>query len=181
MQVTIRPATEDDLAAIVDVERAADARFAMVALEAVLNAPQTQAEDHAPAQAAGRLLVALDVTDVVVGFIRVDRVDGQPHVEQVSVTPRAAGHRVGARLMEAAERWAADRGYWSMTLCTYRDVAWNGPYYERLGWAPLKDEALGPDLRALRRREHDLGLDVQPRLAMVKSLAPTHGELGVRA
>lgn len=168
--VAIRPAASSDLPAIIEVEHRADAQFASVGLRVVLDAPQANVEDHAPAQVAGRLFVA--VTDVgrVVGFARVDLVDGAPHIEQVSVHPEAAGRRVGARLMAACEQWAVAHGYDRATLCTYRDVPWNGPYYQRLGWTVLPDAELGAELRALRQHERDLGLEVQPRCAMAKGL-----------
>jgi hypothetical protein len=41
-----------------------------------------------------------------------------------------------------------------------------GPWYRRLGFRPLADAALGPELAAIRRRETARGLDVVPRLAM---------------
>ncbi|RRD07374.1 GNAT family N-acetyltransferase [Arachnia propionica] len=171
MRVVIRSAVADDLLRIIEVERAADAMFTTVGLSVVVDAPQTTAEDHAPAQEAGRLLVACAEEYGVVGFIRVDLVDGQAHLEQVSVHPAAAGHGIGAQLMAAAEEWAVDHGLTRVTLCTYRDVPWNAPYYQRLGWEVLPDDALGPELNALRRHERELGLEAQPRLAMVKGLS----------
>ncbi|RRD47232.1 GNAT family N-acetyltransferase, partial [Arachnia propionica] len=171
----IRPAVPDDLLRIIEVERAADAMFTTVGLSVVVDAPQTTAEDHAPAQEAGRLLVACAEEHGVVGFIRVDLVDGQAHLEQVSVHPAAAGHGIGAQLMAAAEEWAVDRGLTRVTLCTYRDVPWNAPYYQRLGWEVLPDDALGPELSALRRHERELGLEAQPRQAMVKDLTMSKG------
>ena len=47
-----------------------------------------------------------------------------------------------------------------------RDVAWNGPYYRRLGFVDVPDEQLGPGLAALRAHESELGLDVSIRCAM---------------
>lgn len=79
-------------------------------------------------------------------------------------------HRIGAHLMQACEQWAAAHGYDRITLCTYRDVPWNGPYYQRLGWTILAEAGMGAQLRALWQHERDLGLEVQPRQAMVKSL-----------
>ena len=57
-----------------------------------------------------------------------------------------------------------------MTLTTFRDVPWNGPYYARLGWSTLHAADLPPGLAAARQQERDLGLDEWPRQAMAKSL-----------
>lgn len=169
--VTIRTALRGDLQTIIEVEHQADAQFASVGLSAVLDAPQAGIDDHAPAQADGRLFVAQDEIGRIVGFARVDLVDAEPHIKQVSVHPEAAGRRLGAKLMGVCEDWAVAHGYDRVTLCTYRDVAWNAPYYKRLGWQELSEGELGPELRALRHHERELGLEVQPRLAMAKELA----------
>lgn len=89
--VTIRPATRHDLVAVIEVEHQADARFATVGLGVVLDAPQAGIDDQAPAQVDGRLFVAESDMGRIVGFARVDLVDGAPHIEQVSVHPDAAG------------------------------------------------------------------------------------------
>ena len=54
----------------------------------------------------------------------------------------------------------------ALTLLTFRDVAWNGPYYRRLGFAEMPDDQLDPELAALRVHEAELGLDVSIRCAM---------------
>jgi len=49
-------------------------------------------------------------------------------------------------------------------------VPWNAPWYARHGWRVTSDPT--PGLRALRRREVELGLDrYGPRVAMVRSVA----------
>ena len=53
-----------------------------------------------------------------------------------------------------------------LTLTTYVDVPWNGPYYRCLGFVPVPDAAIGPQLRAVRAREAAYGLDAWPRTAM---------------
>jgi hypothetical protein len=45
-------------------------------------------------------------------------------------------------------------------------VPWNAPYYARLGFRILDDTAVTPGLRAIRRREAEIGLDRWPRVCM---------------
>lgn len=70
--------------------------------------------------------------------------------------------------MSAAEGLAQERGYDRMTLTTFRDVPFNGPFYESLGWQILPADGLTPDLAAARQEEADAGLDAWPRQAMVR-------------
>jgi hypothetical protein len=63
-------------------------------------------------------------------------------------------------------RWAAARGDDAVTLSTFRDLGWNGPFYERLGFRVLGEVELTPGLAAVRAHEVDLGLDVDARVVM---------------
>ena len=67
--------------------------------------------------------------------------------------------------MEAACGWARSEHFDSITLTTYRDVPWNGPFYESLGFVVL--ETLTPDLIEIRGIERAIGdNDFGPRVAM---------------
>ncbi|MGI3780900.1 MAG: GNAT family N-acetyltransferase [Janthinobacterium lividum] len=154
----IRPSRSSDLAGLSTLEQAADAVFAQVGLTVITDAPAPDPQTYAPAHEAGRLLVAVDPDDGAVGFVRLDLLDGDPHVEQVSVHPDHAGHGIGAALLTAAEELARNGGHHRITLTTYRDIPWNGPYYGpyygRLGWTTIPDDACGPELTAARRTGH---------------------------
>ena len=106
----------------------------------------------------------------VVAYLVADVVDGCGHVEQVSVHPGHAGHRHGAALVEHLGAWSAGRGHPALTLTTFRDVAWNGPYYVRCGFRTLADGEIGPGLRAIRADEAARGLDRWPRVTMRRDL-----------
>ena len=102
-----------------------------------------------------------------------DLVDGNLHVEQVSVHPDAAGHGLGRSLIEWAAAEAAARGISALTLTTFRDVPWNAPYYARnCGFRIVDDAACGPGLQAIREHEVAHGLDRWPRVCMRRDLAP---------
>ncbi|EHK81871.1 hypothetical protein [Rhodococcus pyridinivorans] len=65
---------------------------------------------------------------------------------------------------------ARDAGFGSLTLTTYRDVPWNGPYYARLGFRTVADDALSPGLTRIRVEERKHGLDRWPRTVMRRGL-----------
>ncbi|WP_342024327.1 GNAT family N-acetyltransferase [Arthrobacter citreus] len=107
-----------------------------------------------------------------VGFARLEEVDGQAHLEQLSVHPDAAGAGVGRALVEAALTWARTRGYTSMTLCTFAGVPFNAPFYASCGFAEVRNP--GGELAALREHERQLGLDaLGERVAMRADLDPS--------
>lgn len=80
------------------------------------------------------------------------------HLEQLSVLLPEHGRRgIGTALVRAVCEEARWEGHRRLTLCTYRDVPWNGPFYRALGFEELAD--LPPHLERLRAVERDLGLD----------------------
>jgi hypothetical protein len=73
-------------------------------------------------------------------------------------------------LVNAVCDWATAEGLPAVTLTTFRDVAWNGPFYAKLGFRELVD--LSPGLVAMREHERAIGDDdFGPRIAMRKELA----------
>jgi GNAT superfamily N-acetyltransferase len=122
----------------------------------------------------GRAAVVLVADDPPVGFACVDIVDGAAHVWQLSVLPSAGRRGIGTALMEAVDRWAGANGIAAVTLTTFRDVAWNAPFYSKLGFEPFED--LTPELAVIRQHERDIGDDdFGVRLAMRKQLAQRPG------
>ncbi|SFR69995.1 Acetyltransferase (GNAT) family protein [Agromyces sp. CF514] len=94
----------------------------------------------------------------VVGFAQVLEHDGHVHLEQLSVSPAHARRGHGRRLVEAAIAHAAALGYAEITLRTYADVPWNGPFYRSCGF--VESDPATPWHRELA--EHDLGLPGGP-------------------
>ncbi|MBW3085660.1 hypothetical protein KEM60_01864 [Austwickia sp. TVS 96-490-7B] len=166
--VLVRPATATEVASLPQIEQEADEIFRRIGMGLVTDLPASAPSDYADSLAAGGVIIAF--TDRTVGFVRVDRVDGVPHVEQLSVLPEYRGYRIGAALLDAAAQWAKSDGADRMTLCTFRDVPWNGPYYARLGWTLLPEPDYGPGLLRLRQNEIEAGLHAWPRQVMTRSL-----------
>jgi hypothetical protein len=53
-----------------------------------------------------------------------------------------------------------------VTLTTFRDVPWNAPYYERLGFTTVCSGEWGPELAALMEVEASRIPGDSPRVAM---------------
>lgn len=160
----MRAASVDELALLPAVEAAADRLF-----DGIGRGPLPPAGSVADLVDAACVLVA---GTPPVGFARLEIVDGHAHLEQLSVDPARGRQGVGARLLAAACRWAVDQGHTAITLCTFADLSWNAPFYTRHGFTSVAEAELTPELRGLRARERELGLDsLGPRTAMIKPLS----------
>lgn len=130
----------------------------------------TSLEEFHAAQAAGLLWVALSPQRHPVGFALVERVGTWLHLEEIDVHPLHGQRGVGAALVETVCAWAWDCGYAQITLTTYRDIPWNAPFYEKLGFAVLGVEELTPELRERVQDEAARGWGMHPRVVMRKAL-----------
>lgn len=173
----LRLARPDDVPALLELERRADERFRDVDMCGLCAMPE-----RAPASLADA--IRRDEAAVVPGtsgttnpaepsgepdLIASVQWHGMPdsvHVDQLCVDPIATGNRWGAALLDAVSFVAGSRGLRTLTLTTFRDVPWNAPYYPRLGWRPIDDDARPAWLVDLMAHEHDAGLGAWPRVAM---------------
>ena len=69
--------------------------------------------------------------------------------------------------------WAREHGHTAVTLSTFRDVPWNGPFYRRHGFADLPPAAWTPGMRAIREHEARHGLRTDVRVFMRRDLDPS--------
>lgn len=94
---------------------------------------------------------------------------GRWHLEQVAVDPSHQGRGHGAALLAAVAREVRRRGAREVTLRTYADVPWNGPWYARHGWVEVADPVWHGDLVAGEER---MGLPAHGRrIAMLLTLS----------
>ena len=83
-----------------------------------------------------------------------------PHggvLEQLAVHPDHARRGLGTALVQAAREEARWAGHDRLSLTTYRDVAFNEPFYRRLGFAEVARPA--PWQRRLVDDERERGLE----------------------
>lgn len=159
----IRPARSDELPALAEIEGRGDAMFVA---EGWALPPDD--ESLMRLRRAARVIV---VGDPPAGFAALEIVDGCAHLETVAVDPERGRRGLGRALLDAAADHARRIGSPTLTLTTFRDVPWNGPWYRRCGFEEMEEAACGPDLRAIREDERAGGLDdVGVRVAMVLRL-----------
>jgi len=115
----------------------------------------------------GRCWVVLGASGEPVGYVMVSDIDGNAHIDQMSVRPDHQRLGAGRALLDRVRAWASETGRLAIiTLTTYADVAWNRPLYEHLGFRVLGDGEIGPELQAVRKAERARGLDLRPRVCM---------------
>jgi GNAT superfamily N-acetyltransferase len=116
---------------------------------------------------AGRLFVARSREPrEPVGFGVAILLDASAHLHEMDVLPAHARRGLGRALVERVAQWARESGYPWLTLTTFRHLAWNAPFYARLGFVEIPAKDIGPELRHALDKEAEDGLDPVKRMAM---------------
>lgn len=166
----IRAVHPDELTTLQDIERAAGQCFRETGMPEIADDEPLTLGELARYRHAGLAWVATDDTDTPVAYLIADRVDGNLHVEQVSVHPDSARRGLGRLLLDHLAAQATSQKVPALTLTTFTEVPWNAPYYARLGFRILDDSKQTPGLREIRRREAAHGLNRWPRVCMRREL-----------
>ena len=166
----IRPPRRDELEALVAIEREAGALFKTIGMPEIAYDDPGTVPELEPFRADGRAWVAVDADDRPIAYLISAVVDDCAHVEQVSVAPAHARRGLGAALVDYLAAVAAAEGRPAVTLTTFRDVPWNAPYYERLGFHVVAAHDQGPELAALVAEEARRIPGDAPRVAMRRAV-----------
>jgi predicted N-acetyltransferase YhbS len=171
----IRPATPADAPLLVAIELAAGALYLSeleaTGLTAEILADPYSAEEYAAAQQASMLWVAVDEADSPIGFAMLAEIDQWLHLDELDVHPVYGRRGIGTALVQHICRLAKAARYPGVTLSTFRDVAWNAPFYQRFGFRVVPPAALTPGLQALVADEQASGLRTDLRVIMRLDLA----------
>lgn len=171
MSTTIRLARPSDLRHLAAIEDAGSVLFEEV-LGPIAGGPlSTPAPSGGDRDLTGTLLVASTRGEGgIVGFAHLTTPDAHAHLEQVSVLPAYARRGIGTALVRAVMEEARWAGHDRLSLCTFRDVPFNGPFYRSIGFTELA--RLEPFHVRLRASERAAGLDdIGARIVMSASLA----------
>lgn len=121
---------------------------------------------HRTLIALGTEWVAVDDDDRPVAFLGAEVVDGALHIWEFSVRLDRQGQGIGRALLDAAVAYAVEHGLPALTLTTFRDVAWNEPFYHRRGFVTLAAHEVGEALQQIMARDAAHGLPLEQRCAM---------------
>ena len=126
--------------------------------------------------------VACETDDVPVGMVIASVREGSAHIEEMDVLPAHGRRGLGTLLLDRVCVWAQAQGHSAVTLSTFRDVPWNGPFYSKNGFRALPPSEWTSTMRAIREKEAQHGLRVEARVFMRRELEqhPLGGRLQVR-
>jgi GNAT superfamily N-acetyltransferase len=127
---------------------------------------------------AGQVWVACDAADVPVGMVIASVREGVAYVEEMDVLAAHGRRGLGGRLLDTVCAWARAQGHPAVTLSTFRDVPWNGPFYRRHGFAELAPAAWTPGMHGIRDQEARHGLRTDVRVFMRRELHAAMSDVG---
>ena len=171
----IRPTTTDDISLLPGIERSAGQAFAAYAhLAWLVDGDVMSVDEHARLAALGTSWVA--GSQQLLGFVCAESFiqDSSQrgreqcidlHIWELAVQVDSQGKGVGTALMRHVIDLAATR-YSGLTLTTFKDVAFNAPFYERLGFSRIEDVSVEPRLAEVLAAEQAHGLPIEDRCAM---------------
>jgi len=151
-------ADEELLHSLPAIEQAAVALFDAVDLPPALRQKTIAVEELLSAANQGHLWVAVSSTDEPVGFALVSVQDDTVHLEEMDVHSAHVRQGIGRALVQTICDRAREQGFEAVTLTTFRRLAWNAPFYARLGFVSLSESELTLMLTARQQNEAKLGL-----------------------
>ncbi|WP_426752313.1 GNAT family N-acetyltransferase [Myxococcus sp. Y35] len=170
----IRQAIEADAPHLPSIERSAGQAFLRIPELSWIADDDVLTEDrHRELIRGGATWVAVEPSSPPIGFISGEITKTNLHIWALAVRFDRQGEGLGRELLETARRSAVHAKLASMTLTTFRDVPWNAPFYQSLGFEILPPLQTPPFLSALLDAEVAAGLPADRRCAMQLSLSPT--------
>lgn len=151
--VSIRSARVADLPLLAPLELRAAQRFRESAHPYACDLPAFDVTELAELQRAGTVWVAVGERDEPIGFAIAGRLGPDAYLHELDVEPAHARRGIGHALIRRVAEWARAQGDEGLVLSTFCDVPWNGPYYERLGFAVVPAEQYTPEMATLHARD----------------------------
>lgn len=144
--ITIRPATADDLGTMQEISVEARSRYrGLVNFEHVAAAPPVAVQRFEQ----GTAVVAVSATGRVLGFALSRPLDRFLFLDNISTRADCQGHGIGNNLLHAVLNRAISMGYSGVTLTTFREPPWNGPWFRKFAFIPMPHDKIGPELLAV--------------------------------
>lgn len=165
--ITIRPMIISDVGRIVAVEKSAALLFVNSPYPELVNPAMVTQHRYLSLFATGGFgWVAVVSSGTIVGFTMVARLGKAWHLHEISVEADFQGMGIGRKLLNYLIAESIRIKIPEISLTTYRDVSWNAPLYERLGFEELMQEDMSNELATTLAGEILNGANPQNRIAM---------------
>ena len=167
---TLRLARPEDADYMPRIEKAASALFANDPAFATVDMTETRSpEEMRRLIRKGHSLITY-VEEEPAGFLVSEPFRRELHIWEMDVDPGYQKRGIGAGLVRACLIDARNTGFRAVTLTTFRDLPWNGPFYARLGCEEVTALDAHPRLAGELAVEADNGFPAERRCAMIQFL-----------
>lgn len=160
MSVQIRLALPQEAELVREIEQSAGETFRGSGHAYVADHPPPPAAVYATLAAEGLVLLAEQHRQAI-GFAACEPFADALHLKELAVRYERQGRGIGRALVEAVAAEARRRGLPAVTLTTFQDLPWNGPWYARRGFVELTAGTLGERLREELAAETGRGLSAR--------------------
>ncbi|GLS35105.1 N-acetyltransferase GCN5 [Mesorhizobium tianshanense] len=163
----LRPARKSDLSRLQLISAQARERYRSIPeLAHIADAPPLPPDRFE----ACRVEVAARLDDPEpIGFAATRTLDGLLYLDNISVVADASGRGIGSALLSSVIDHAAMLLAPAVSLTTFKQPAWNGPWFRRHGFQPMHADQIGVGLRGVMERQEQT-LDPDSRETLVRFL-----------
>ena len=162
----IRSARFEELPLLSHIENSAAALFLDTPYAFLVNDDPLSLDFVQQQFQAGRVWVATDRYEIIVGYAIAREVDNTLYLQQIDVEPEHGRRGIGSALINTVCAWAKQQGYSIVSLSTFRNIPWNAPFYSKLGFRPLDEAELTTGFQQIRIKELAAGLPISERVVM---------------
>lgn len=177
---SITHAELDDIPSLISVDKAASALFEATGLLT----PEALA-DHVPAEVldveipSGNVFVARNQHGWAIGFALIRPRGAGLYLDQISVHPDHGKKGIGRALIICTLAEAESRKLPHVSLSTFRDLAWNGPFYASMGFKEIPADKLEPYMIEIEQAQKPF-MDVSQRCFMRRKVRRNRFRFGIR-
>ncbi|MFS1538284.1 MAG: GNAT family N-acetyltransferase [Candidatus Phlomobacter fragariae] len=166
----VRLVVPDEAEKLVNIERSGAILFRQIPeLAWVADAQVKSVKQHLEFIVDGDCWVAVEDQQLV-GFIEVEMMDQALHIWKLSVDSQWQRRGIGQALLQKVIIQAKQLICDHVTLTTFRDIAWNGAYYQKLSFTIIPAEKLTVPLQAILKKAVAYGFFASTCCAMQYTL-----------
>lgn len=163
----IRYRNSDDDRRLIAVENAAGRLFGDHGYPQLVDDGFSNIEEFRHMLAGGEVFVATGPDDEPAGFAVAKPLGAFSHLRELSVDPAHGRKGLGRALVETVIAAARTAGAAGVSLTTFRDVPFNQPFYETLGFRELSPAGAPTALAQAFRDEVPAGIEPAKRVLML--------------
>jgi GNAT superfamily N-acetyltransferase len=171
MTFAIRRSCAADASHLPAIERSASDLFRTIPeLAWIADGDDMSVERHAELICDGTSWVAETGKQQRAAFLCAEVAIDALHIWELAVSLGYQRQGIGRALIDRAIRFARLQQLSSITLTTFRGIAWNEPLYSKMGFVTLRPDELDQRLRGILDREIFAGFPGERRCAMKLTL-----------